>query len=275
MSVDSWLRQAQQKLTAAGVGSARLDALVLLEDTTGQDRALLLAHPETELTAGQLKTLEKQIERRALHVPLAYIRGKTEFYGREFTINAHVLEPRPESETIIELLLQLRPPVDSLVVDIGTGSGALAITAACELPGIRVAATDLDPKCLEVARNNAEKHTSDITFLEGDLLEPLGSEQSYTLLCNLPYVPDGFHINQAAGHEPRLAIFGGPDGLDVYRKLFQQIGVQPRAQRPTHIITESLPPQHAALAAMAKRAGYGQDIDQDFIQQFQLAALPA
>src|SRR3990167_7586357 len=107
MRVEAWLKQATQELETAGIGTARLDCLVLLEDLTGKDRAYLLAHPEFPVKGSTFHKLEKQIEKRKKHVPLAQIRGKTEFYGREFIINQDVLEPRPESETMIELLKEL------------------------------------------------------------------------------------------------------------------------------------------------------------------------
>src|SRR4051812_18199612 len=110
MTTQEWLRSAEDLLGAAEVNTARLDALVLLEDCLGRGRALLLAHPETELTDEQSVVLDGQLQRRARHEPLAYIRGRTEFYGREFYVDSRVLEPRPESETIIELLKGLMLP---------------------------------------------------------------------------------------------------------------------------------------------------------------------
>src|SRR5260221_14788444 len=107
MLVNDWLAKATHKLELAGIGTARLDALVLLEDVTGRDRAWLLAHPEAKISANEAAKLEKLLNQRAKHLPLAYVRGKTEFYGREFVITPAVLEPRPESETMIDLLLQL------------------------------------------------------------------------------------------------------------------------------------------------------------------------
>lgn len=268
MTTHDYLAHAVSQLTDAGIGTARLDALVLLEDTIGKDRAYLLAHPELELTQQQTSILDEQIKRRAIHVPLAYIRGKTEFYGREFIVNDHVLEPRPESEMLIDLLKYL-PGSDRMVIaDIGTGSGALAITAKLDLPDSEVVAIDIDPQCLDIARRNAAKHRADITLLEGDLLHPLHTTgtKADALLCNLPYVPDNFQINTAATHEPRLAIFGGPDGLDVYRKLFGQLGGL--ARRPRYILAESLPPLHGQLADIAATHGYGLQTGEDFIQVF-------
>lgn len=275
MNNDQWLAWAADTLKVANISSARLDGLILLEDELQRDRAWILAHPEYQILAGSLKKLNKKLARREGHEPLAYIRGFTEFYGRNFLINKDVLEPRPESETMIELLKEL---VDSkqltvnnqtVVADIGTGSGALAITAKLELPKAEVIATDIDPKCLVVARKNSKKLNADIKFLQGDLLQPLSTldfKLSTILLANLPYVPDNWKINQAAAMEPRIAIFGGPDGLDLYRQMFEQIKKLPR--RPKYIFTESLPPQHKKLTTIAKNTGYKLQKSQDFIQTF-------
>lgn len=267
MKASAWLNLATGKLEKAGVRTARLDALILLENITGKNRSWLLAHPEFELSDLQIKKLDELIERRAGHEPLAYIRGKTEFYGREFFINKNVLEPRPESETMIDALKQLELESSS-IVDIGTGSGALAITAKLETPNTEVIATDIDMKCLRVAKRNAARLGATVDFYRGDLLQPLPARslQLSILLCNLPYVPDSFTISPAAMNEPKIAIFGGADGLDIYRKLFKQID-RLRA-RPKFILTESMPPQHQALAKIAGASHYRLAKTDDFIQLF-------
>ncbi len=266
MIVSAWLSGAQHTLSEAGISTAHLDCLVLLEDCLGKDRALILAHPELELTKAQEKLLDKQIQQRAEHLPLAYIRGKSEFYGRDFIIDQHVLEPRPESETIIDLLKAMKLPEQCVIADIGTGSGMLAVTTKLELPEVTVYAVDIDADCLVVARKNAKKHGVDIAFYKGDLLQPLKSKKIDILICNLPYVPDDFHINTAAMHEPKIAIFGGADGLGYYRTLFTQ--TNSLSTKPSYILTESLPPQHRALIELARAHGYKQQAEDDFIQLF-------
>ncbi|MGH7240302.1 MAG: peptide chain release factor N(5)-glutamine methyltransferase, partial [Candidatus Saccharimonadales bacterium] len=242
---------------------------VLLEDISGKDRGWLLAHPEFELANAQVAKLSKLIHQRAEHEPLAYIRGKTEFYGRKFTINKHVLEPRPESETMIELLLKATPKTrDCTILDIGTGSGALAITAKLEIPYASVIASDIDCKCLEVARKNADLLTARVKFYRSNLLADIPKKliSNSIVLANLPYVPDNFKINPAAMNEPKIAIFGGPDGLDVYRKLFDQLASLKR--KPDLVLTESLPPQHVKLSKIASTSGYKTIKAGDFIQVY-------
>lgn len=271
MNSNDWLIAATATLTKSGDKTARLDALILLEDCLGQDRASLLAHPEIVLTSEQLRTLDEQINRRAKHEPLAYIRARSEFYGRSFYVNSTVLEPRPESETIIELLKKYAPQ-SSRIVDIGTGSGALAITAKLELPSSTVAAVDIDEACVAVAQHNAKANNAQISFYTGNLLEPfLGQLATFSLdviMANLPYVPDDYAINEAAQHEPALALFGGADGLDLYRVMAKQIAEL--SSKPALIITESLPQQHPALAALMQPLAYKLAATDDFIQAFVL-----
>lgn len=277
MNLGQWLKQAGQRLSAAGVESARLDSLVLLEDVMGRDRAWLLARPEHEIPAEKVRKLTNLLNRRAGHEPLAYIRGWTEFYGRKFVIRPAVLEPRPESETMIDLLKAL--PVFNgksgvqakkgqktvKIADVGTGSGALGITAVLEVPNTQVDLLDIDSEALKVAKMNVEKFTLNLGIIKNNLLDQLDRDYDI-LLCNLPYVPDNFQINPAAAREPRRAIFGGPDGLDLYRKLFDQLKNLPH--KPLYILIEALPPQHAALAEIASQAGYELDRTDDFIQVF-------
>ncbi len=261
-----WLKSAVATLKKADIGSSRLDCLVLLEDVSHKERAWLLAHPEFELTDKQVTLLDSSIDRRMKHEPLAYIRGKTEFYGREFIVNHHVLEPRPESETMIELALKV---IGSRlqVIDVGTGSGALAITIKLEKPATEVYATDIDPKCLKVAEQNAKKLDANVTFLQGNLLQPLYNLKPITynlVLANLPYVPITYEINEAAKAEPKIAIYGGEDGLDLYRQLFVHLKTKPAH----YVLTESLPFQHKRLSDIATNAGYKLQMSEDFIQVF-------
>lgn len=281
------LETSTKKLEQAGLATARLDCLVLLEDATGKDRAWLLAHPETIVQGSTLYNFSESVKRRTAHEPLAYIRGVSEFYGREFTVNAHTLEPRPETETMLELLAKFiadhtrQKPNDKQrstnnnhyhIFDIGTGSGCIAVTAKLELPDATVLATDIDSHCIATAQTNAKRLNANVTFYTGDLLEPALPILKHVrprhalVLANLPYVPASHTINQAAMYEPSHAIFGGQDGLDYYRQLFAQIGQLNNP--PGYIFTESLPLQHEAMRTIAKPYGYTEQIVQDFIQVF-------
>jgi release factor glutamine methyltransferase len=264
--ISDWLATATVQLEAAGIGTARLDALVLLEDELGQDKSWILANQGSAVQGQSLYKLNNFLARRQTHEPLSYIRGKVEFYGRDFYVDARVLEPRPESETMIGMLSRLRLPVTVSIADVGAGSGALGITAYHEIPRSRVDFFDIDPATLEVAEQNAKSHRVLSRFFHSDLL--LRATKPYeVVLANLPYVPARYQINQAASREPAVAIFGGGDGLALYRRLFTQLAssyIQPR-----YVLTESLPFQHAGLQIIAEGAGFKFHRHQDFIQVFE------
>jgi release factor glutamine methyltransferase len=282
--VDRWLKHATDILDASGVPIARLDALILLEDALGQDRAWILANPEFDITHNcertDLSQLEEKVKRRAGHEPLAYIRGKSEFYGRTFKVTPATLQPRPETETMISLFGKLirtgdwGPGTgDKAVVDVGTGSGCIAITAKLEFPELKILATEINDDALKVAKENSKILNAEVKFFHGNLLEPLFNLLSpvsspFAILANLPYVPDSHTINQAAMQEPKIAIFGGEDGLDLYREMFSQLKPQLSNLKPQYILTECLPFQHLGLQKLALSHGYKLMKSDDFIQVF-------
>jgi release factor glutamine methyltransferase len=229
-----------------------------------------------EIKPGQVEQLKKLLNRRAKHEPLAYIRGRTEFYGRNFKVGPGVLVPRPESETIIELLLEIPEVIKSQkdatnhgatfnIADVGTGCGALGITAALELPNCQVELLDIDESALEIARLNVAMHTTSVLVTASNLVANC-QQQNDILLCNLPYVPDEYPINKAASHEPPIALFGGKDGLDLYRSLFDQISLI--SHRPLYILSEALPESHEVLLKIAANSHYELAESRDFVQLF-------
>jgi release factor glutamine methyltransferase len=274
-TIKTWLADATLTMKDAGLETARLDGLVLLEDVLGLNRAWILAHEDTKIESAKLTRLEKLLKQRTLHQPLAYIRGKSEFYGREFVISPAVLQPRPESEAFIDLLKELisdrsivlNSPRQLHIVDVGTGCGAIGITVSLEVPNCQVELLELDQQAAAIAKINVDKFTLNLSIIISDLLTH-SSDNLDILLCNLPYVPDDYKINQAAEYEPRIAIFGGPDGLILYRKLFNQ--VRNRTIKPLLILTESLPFQHQALQVIGQQAGYRLLKTDGLIQAFQL-----
>lgn len=287
MRADFWLKKSVAEFTQAGITTARLDALVLLEDAIGHERSWILAHPEFELSSQQQAALQKVLTRRLAHEPLAYIRGHTEFYGRNFLVTSAVLEPRPESEAMIELLKKLpvlgaygtnaantseeMPKMKQSeapkirIADVGAGSGALGITAYLELNNASVDLLEISDDAIAIAKSNVDLLTTGMLVIKSDLLA--GSTKDYDiLLCNLPYVPDSHEINDAAKHEPGIAIFGGADGLDLYRKLFEQI--RNMQKQPLYILTESLLSQHDTLATIASSNRYTLHKTDNLIQLF-------
>lgn len=271
-TINTWLINTTSILKRAGIETPRLDATVLLCDELRCDKAWLFAYPEHILQIKNLKNLHKKIIRRCKHEPLAYIRGRIEFYGRDFRITPAVLVPRPESESIIDLLKMVHTRFyrdillsDSskklTILDIGTGSGVLAITAIKELSNTNVYATDTNKKCIQLAQSNANDHQVSIKFVHGSLLEPFFKQpliRPFTnpviLLCNLPYVPNDFSVNRAVLHEPASAVYSHHDGLYHYRELFNQIRHLPF--KPSYIITESLKKQHSMVGMFAHNAHF-------------------
>ena len=267
MTIADWLIESMVRLRDTGVDSPRRDTLVLLEDTLKKDRAWVVAHPEQELSEERLETLGKLIDRRLKREPLAYIRGKSWFYGRFFEVNPSVMIPRPESEAFITLLKDLQA---TEVIDIGTGSGCLAITAKLEIPNAKVTAVDVSPEALDVAKKNAKSHGVDVIFLESDLLTALVStiHPQTTIIANLPYLPDGMITSPEIATEPALALFSGKDGLNHYRKFWNQINAL--EQKPMDVLIESLESQHGAVKALANKAGYKMQKTEQLTQFFVL-----
>lgn len=186
-------------------------------------RAGLLAHPERSLTPAQMSRYKELVDERVSGYPLPHLTGEVEFYGLDFAVTPEVLIPRPDSEVLVDLALARGP---TTVVDVGTGSGCIAIALAAHLPEAVVYAIDISPPALAVARDNAERHGLDgrIQFIAGDLLDRRPGPVDL-IVSNPPYVSaDEWAMLPPSirDHEPRLALDGGPDGLEVIRRLLSQ-----------------------------------------------------
>jgi release factor glutamine methyltransferase len=269
MTINDWLKSSTEILKQSKISTARLDAIILLEDILKKDRSWLLAHDEEKIAEDLLKLLNSQIDRRKNHEPLAYIRGKCEFYGYDFIVSPATLQPRSETETIVSLakeLIEKNQLEKANLLDVGTGSGAIAISIKKEIPSLNVFATEIQPSALKIAKQNAKKLDANIVFFKGNLLEPILNQPIDIILTNLPYVPLSHTINESAMQEPSVAIFGGEDGLDLYRQLFRQ--TNSLVSKPRFIITESLPFQHKALTKISNIHNYKLLTTEDFIQVF-------
>ncbi len=265
MTAGDFLRDAVRTLQNADIKTARLDVLILLEDVLQLSRAHLLAHPELVLTGAQTAQLNTYIIQRKGHLPLAYIRGEASFYGRSFVVNKQVLVPRPESEALIEIMLEEHDTTPRQIADVGTGSGCLGITAALELPGSTIHFYDIDSDALATANQNAKHYHIEGQYYQSDLFTQYHGPYDI-VLANLPYVPDNYPINTAATFEPRLALFSGQDGLDHYRRFWQQLKDQ--QDKPALIIIEAFPRQHTTLIELASLADYHPKTTKDFAVAF-------
>ncbi len=224
MRVDEALRQGIELLEQSLVPSARIAAEVLLMTVLQCERAYLYAHPERELTDSERVVFGRYLRDRMNRKPTQYITGRQEFWSMEFVVSPAVLIPRPETEHLVEHAVELGRHMDApVVIDVGTGSGCIAVAVASELPRARVFATDISAAALEVASRNASRLVQGhVGFCRCSLLEAIASNCAGLVLSNPPYVP----IEQAEGlqreirdYEPAVAVFGGPEGMDIYRAL--------------------------------------------------------
>ena len=204
----------------------RFEAQLLLAHILGRSRAWVLAHPEADLSADQQARLEQALSRWQAGVPLPYILGHWEFYGLDFALTPEVLIPRPETELLVETALawlKAHPEVDS-AVEVGTGSGCIAVALAVHAPSLHLTATDCSAEALRVAQHNARTHgvSRRISFRQADLLEGAPAPIPL-LLANLPYIPsETLRTLPVYGREPTLALDGGIHGLDLIARLLEQ-----------------------------------------------------
>lgn len=214
MTADLWLREASRQLREEGVDSPRLDAQLLLAHSLGRDRVWLITHPEVEAPPLADELLVRRLQRE----PIAYILGQWEFYGRSFFVGPGVLVPRADTETVIEMVLKLQPK-PRRILDIGTGSGCLAITLASEWPEADVTAVDISSEALAYAQRTAESLQAKVSFAESDYLSAV--EGSFDLIVsNPPYVaPEDELQEEVKRFEPSVALYGGYDGCEPYRIL--------------------------------------------------------
>ena len=219
------LTSAIDRLTAARVGSPRMNAEVLLMFTLGGDRAYLYSHPEHELTTEEESRYGEVLLQRSCGVPSQYITGHQEFWGMDLIVSPAVLIPRPETEHVIETVLPLAKTIqEPLIVDVGTGSGCIALALAKELPDAEIHATEISPDALEVAEANAARHQLEkrIQFHEADLLAGLQNNSFDFVVSNPPYVGESEEDQvqlEVRKFEPRQAVFAGSTGLEVIQRL--------------------------------------------------------
>jgi release factor glutamine methyltransferase len=222
------IQSAEQRLEAAHVGSPRMNAELLAMFVLGCDRAYLYAHSERPLTKDEIARYDDALGERARGVPAQYITGHQEFWGMDLIVAPAVLIPRPETEHVIETVLELardRPPGN--VVDVGTGSGCIALALAKEFPQTRIHATEISAEALEIARANAARHQLQgrVQFHETDLLAGIEEGAFDYVVSNPPYIGEWEADSveaQVRRFEPRLALFAGHSGLEVFARLIPQ-----------------------------------------------------
>jgi release factor glutamine methyltransferase len=223
------INSAKQRLDDADCSTAYLDAQVILAYVLNVDRSWLFAHHDYKLTSEQATMYTDLIVRRMNHEPVAYLVGRKEFYGLEFVVDRRVLIPRPETELLVDAVLDqidLRDHVPLRIADVGTGSGAIALSIAANEPNAILYAIDVSTDALEVARSNAQclDERKQVTLLHGDLLTPL-PERVDIIVANLPYISSPVYPtldSDVRDYEPQLALVAGPEGLDAMARLLRQ-----------------------------------------------------
>ncbi len=252
------IAEGVRRLQGAGVDTPRLDAEILLADALGVSRAYLFAHPEEEVDEATEREWRCRLERRHRREPLAYILGRAEFYGLEFTVTPEVLVPRPETEVLVETVIAAEP---ATVADIGTGSGCIAVAVAVNLPQTQVWATDISESALRIALENARRHgvAQCVHFLQGDLLQPLAGMRFDVVASNPPYVAESERLMlqpEVRDWEPAHALLTGDDPLQFHRQLAAESHFHLR--EGGWLMLEVGMGQAEAVAGLLEQAGYRQ-----------------
>ena len=218
--------EAARARLAATSKNPRRDAGLLLAHVLGCDQTALLTHPERLLSAAEWQQFDRLVERRLASEPMQYLTGEQEFFGLSFEVSPAVLIPRPETEHLVEAVLDRFGREEEVrIVDVGTGSGAIAVSLAHAMPRSQVTAVDLFPSALDVARRNAERHgvIDRLILLPSDLLAEVDGTDFDAVVANPPYIAEGEVLEpQVAKYEPHSALYAGPTGLEVYERLIPQ-----------------------------------------------------
>ena len=255
MDISAWLKSATKQLKDVDIQSPRLDAELLLTETLRKPRTYLHAHLDEEIDPRRLDIANARLDLRIERVPLAYIIGFKEFFGRKFHVSPAVLVPRPETEDVMTLFLKLTEAdiVSKTVIDIGTGSGVLGITAALERPQFRVILTDICSDALHVATRNATDLNARVATIRQSLLSGHIEPLDY-ILANLPYVDPSWDTSPELRHEPEKALYANDNGIALISALVPQAS---RHLQPQGILfLEADPEQHKEIIKQSTLHGF-------------------
>ena len=255
MIISEWLKIATKSLKTASIPSARLDAELILANTLRKNRTYLHAHLDEEIDPRRFDIANARLDLRLDRVPIAYILGYKEFYGRKFTVSPSVLIPRPESEDLISLFLELTASeiAEKVLIDVGTGSGCLGITAKLERSNLSVILSDISKPALNIAEKNANALNADVHIQQQSLLNGQLKPVDY-IFANLPYVDKNWDVSPELQYEPEIALFAEDEGLKLILQLISQA---PRCLTSEGLLfIEADPQQHNRITDEAVRNGF-------------------
>lgn len=257
-AIKQWLNDASKQLADADIPSANLDSELILANALGKDRTYLHAHPEQIVQPDIYSVASEGLKQRIKRIPIAYIVGYKEFYGRKFIVDSSVLIPRPESEDVIELLKKkLSPSAFCLphakLIDVGTGSGCIGITCKLEFPQFEVTLSDTSNDALKTAKTNAVNHSVKVHLAKSNLLSNADGKFD-VIVANLPYVDKKWDVSIETKYEPKDALFASNNGLELILKLILQS--TDKINTGGLLILESDPRQHQEISDFAVKNGY-------------------
>ena len=255
MIISEWLKIATKSLKTANIPSARLDAELILANTLRKNRTYLHAHLDEEIDPRRFDIANARLDLRLDRVPIAYILGYKEFYGRRFTVSPSVLIPRPESEDLISLFLELTASeiAEKVLIDVGTGSGCLGITAKLERSNLSVILSDVSKPALNIAEKNANALSADVHAQQQSLFNSQLRPVDY-IFANLPYVDKNWDVSPELQYEPEIALFAEDEGLKLILQLISQA---PKCLTPDGLLfIEADPQQHNRIIDEATKKGF-------------------
>lgn len=258
MIISEWLKIATKSLKTANIPSARLDAELILANTLRKNRTYLHAHLDEEIDPRRFDIANARLDLRLDRVPIAYILGYKEFYGRRFTVSPSVLIPRPESEDLISLFLELTASeiAEKVLIDVGTGSGCLGITAKLERSNLSVILSDISKPALNIAEKNADALNADVHIQQQSLLNGQLKPVDY-IFANLPYVDKSWDVSPELQYEPDIALFAEDEGLKLILQLISQAQ---RCLTPEGLLfIEADPQQHNRIIDEAVKNGFAKE----------------
>lgn len=254
-TISFWLKNAAKSMKDTGISSARLDAELILANTLRKNRTYLHAYLDEEIDPRRVDIANARLDLRLDRVPMAYILGYKEFYGRKFTVSPAVLVPRPESEDMISLFLDATAGEieQKVLIDVGTGSGCLGITAALERTNISVILSDISKDALRIAEKNADEHHARVKIQQQSLLNGQLEPVDY-IFANLPYVDKDWEVSPELQYEPKIALFTEDGGLKLILELIRQA---PRCLTPNgQLFIEADPIQHERIIQAAAKQNF-------------------